>query len=84
MDHLLEKDKSTLVNITNSPFSDRNLTIQILHFSLYILNKSNQAHQQGDRVTVGRRGAEMYGKPDLKGVLDREQRQSHGRMLVTG
>jgi hypothetical protein len=60
------------------------LTTQILHFSLYILNKTNQTGQDGDRVPVGRRGTELYGKPDLKGVLDREKQQCSGRMLVTG
>ncbi|PYI33125.1 hypothetical protein BP00DRAFT_367459 [Aspergillus indologenus CBS 114.80] len=66
MDQLLSDDSKTLV----------------LHYTLYILRRADESHGDGQRVKLGRRGAAFYGKPDFRGIMDKELSESLGEALV--
>ncbi|KAF7594882.1 hypothetical protein BBP40_007916 [Aspergillus hancockii] len=67
MDTLLNEDSKTLA----------------LNYSLYILNKLDPAHREGQNIHIGRRGAAFYGKPDLSEILKKEIQICPGRLLLT-
>ncbi|KAB8256797.1 hypothetical protein BDV32DRAFT_152950 [Aspergillus pseudonomiae] len=67
MDQLLEEDSKSLA----------------LHYSLYILHKSSGAHQEGENIHYGRRGAAFYGKPDFNRILKKELQLCYGKLLLS-
>ncbi|KAE8156468.1 hypothetical protein BDV40DRAFT_306037 [Aspergillus tamarii] len=67
MDQLLEEDSKSLA----------------LHYSLYILHKSNSACQEGENIHYGRRGAAFYGKPDFHRILEKELQLCYGKLLLS-
>lgn len=86
MDQLLNEDSETMVStsIGENEIQEMLSLAQVLKVSLYILSRSEKTHEDGQRIELGRWGKEYYGKPDLKGILEKELQKVPGKLLVTG